>query len=569
MADLIKKVKIMQQDGTFTDYIPLGADAINVKTEDGISVENKLNKKPYYYNTIADMKADTKLKVGDMAITLGYYEPNDGGNGEYRIIEGVYEDDGGSYHKLENNLYAELLIKNNIIYIKQFGIKGDGITDETEKINTFFEQNLDYNKIINDGTYLITSPIYIKGKWRRDINKYPQIVFENATFLYSGVENGYSIILYNMFKYNIKGLSVARNSVKNIVQIVGCWHLQCSDWDIQTLDISDSDANLINKTYAILSSEYISLINCYMLGYLQIKSSSPNYINCVNFYNTIIYSSGYDYCVKLMGNNAKQEINFYNSDLSYSTKSIFYIDETQIGGCTVNCIGSYFDSARKIFYNDDQKNIEFNNFFTMMPANSNAEITNIAFSEWIKNCSLGGYNQFGYNLPTANVNYAINGNMSTNSQVDGDYGFLMGLSSDAWTKEYVNTNLSPSGRARKITNKLTQNQDTGIDIKCLTAPRDGLYTAYIRAKIVAGSCDNIQIAFGDKYITTSTSRFLNKEFVLVNSKNVTRQTGQGFNFAINFSGNVSSDLAIEFYEVGVVDGKMYIPNIPLHENAKL
>ena len=44
MADLIKKIKIKKQDGTFTDYIPIGAEASNVSTEDGLSVENKLNK---------------------------------------------------------------------------------------------------------------------------------------------------------------------------------------------------------------------------------------------------------------------------------------------------------------------------------------------------------------------------------------------------------------------------------------------------------------------------------------------------------------------------------------------
>ena len=81
MADLIKKIKIKKQDGTFTDYIPIGADAVNVETSDGESVELKLNKKPYYYDTVADMKADTKLKAGDTCQTLGYYSASDGGAG--------------------------------------------------------------------------------------------------------------------------------------------------------------------------------------------------------------------------------------------------------------------------------------------------------------------------------------------------------------------------------------------------------------------------------------------------------------------------------------------------------
>ena len=44
MAELIKKVKVKKQDGTFTDYIPLGADAANIKTTSGESVQAILDR---------------------------------------------------------------------------------------------------------------------------------------------------------------------------------------------------------------------------------------------------------------------------------------------------------------------------------------------------------------------------------------------------------------------------------------------------------------------------------------------------------------------------------------------
>ena len=44
MAELIKKVKVKKQDGTFTDYIPLGADAVNIKTTSGESVQAILDR---------------------------------------------------------------------------------------------------------------------------------------------------------------------------------------------------------------------------------------------------------------------------------------------------------------------------------------------------------------------------------------------------------------------------------------------------------------------------------------------------------------------------------------------
>lgn len=160
MADLIKKIKIKKQDGTFTDYIPIGAEAQNISTNDGDSVQLKLNKKPYYYNNVAEMKADKKLKVGDMAITLGYYEPNDGGGAEYIIINKSTNDyiDNNLIIELNNVLIAKLIIKD-FANIKQFGIK------ENEDISNILELSLlnFKNTIIPNGKYKISKAFKIKA----------------------------------------------------------------------------------------------------------------------------------------------------------------------------------------------------------------------------------------------------------------------------------------------------------------------------------------------------------------------------------------------------------------------
>ena len=521
------------------------------------------------FDTVSDMKLADNLVNGSKCQTLGYHNVNDGGASLYKIRTITNDDIVDEMYIIEladNNLVAELII-DNAVSTKQCGLIGDGTTDETIKLNNFFSKHLEYNKIVNSGIYKITNTVLIKGLWRRDNNTNPKITFENATIYYDGSENGISLVLFNMFKYSIDGLSIARNSTKNFVQIIGCWHLLATNWDIQNLDITHDGTIISGQTYQTLSSEYVCFINCYMLGHVVINCSSPEYINCVNFYNSIIYSTNYDYCVKLMGTNSKQEINFYNSDLSYCTQAVFYVDAAQIGGCTVNCIGSYFDSARKMFYNDDKKNVEFNNLFTTMPANSNNEVTNITMQDWTKNMSMGGYNQFGYNLPTSNVNYALNGDMSTTGVVDGDYGFVMGLSSSSWTKTYVDSNLSTSGKARKITYIGSPSASQGLTVKSIAAPRNNTYTCYVRGKIVDGSCDSIQIGFGGKYTEIATSRIGSNEFVLVNSKEVTRNTGESLNFGIEFKGNVTTGLSVELYEVGVIDGKTYIPNTRLHAAA--
>lgn len=188
MADLVKKIKIKKQDGTFTDYIPIGAEAQNVDV-DGESVAYKLNKKPYYYDSVADMKADTKLKAGDMAITLGYYEPNDCGDGEY-IIENNNQavDDGGSYIELNNHLFAKLIIKERTIKVEQFGAKGGSQNDDTLPLQAAINFGMNnYCSIVFSKNYYVSPQdttvddkvcLYIinhspgDGKWNNNINFY-------------------------------------------------------------------------------------------------------------------------------------------------------------------------------------------------------------------------------------------------------------------------------------------------------------------------------------------------------------------------------------------------------------
>ena len=212
---VLRRVKLRTPDGIESIEYPLGVEAKNVevanqenlsqrlvridedleKNEEDIAAVSELagtnkqnigaaeiridalerksasvDKKPYYFDTVADMKAYQGLKEGDMAITLGYYTANDGGNGEYRIVSGTHTDDGGSYHKLENNLFAELVINNGEINVKQFGAYGDGSHDDTNIIQNVinFSQN---NKrvIIPNGIFVITnltipSKTYISGK---------------------------------------------------------------------------------------------------------------------------------------------------------------------------------------------------------------------------------------------------------------------------------------------------------------------------------------------------------------------------------------------------------------------
>lgn len=159
MADLIKKIKIKRQDGTYTNYIPIGVDAVNAITDDGESVQLKLNKKPYYFDTVADMR-NAKLKNGDFAITAGFYEVNDGGGAKYKVRKITNEDIINNMviialNDKSNELIAELI--TNKINIKQIGARGDGVTDDT-KIIQYALSNYE-NVYIPNGEFLITNTL--------------------------------------------------------------------------------------------------------------------------------------------------------------------------------------------------------------------------------------------------------------------------------------------------------------------------------------------------------------------------------------------------------------------------
>ena len=108
----------------------IGANEIRIDALERRSAS--IEQKPYYYNTVVDMKADTKLKIGDMAITLGYYEANDGGGAEYMIRSKQSEEtpDNGGIIEMSNGLITEMIVRDNTIDIRQLGYQPNVATQD-------------------------------------------------------------------------------------------------------------------------------------------------------------------------------------------------------------------------------------------------------------------------------------------------------------------------------------------------------------------------------------------------------------------------------------------------------
>lgn len=355
MADLIKKIKIKKQDGTFTDYIPIGAEAQNVSTNDGDSVQLKLNKKPYYYNSVADMKADTKLKVGDMVVTLGYYEPNDGGAAEYKIVNIASQTE--YQEELNNNLYATLIVDNEV-NIKQLGAKGDGLNDDTLAIQNAIDK---YNNIlIPKGTFMIKSinvnvETTIKGINKNDsiLKSIDSVYSENESMIYgeyTGTSGNDRFIIENVtLDGDHKGINGIHISKTNS-QIHPGWHV------IKNINIKFFNGNGIYLGRGASETD-ISIVEIYNCGKNGLVIET-NDVTCRNVdshnneYNGFYINGGYNRFSDCKAWWNGRNYNAEQSDRKYG----FFVKTYQ--NQFVNCVaqenanhGIYVESAKGITFN--------------------------------------------------------------------------------------------------------------------------------------------------------------------------------------------------------------------------
>lgn len=193
-----------------------------------------------YYNSVETMKADRKLKAGMTACTLGYYSPNDGGGGTY-IIRAKADgdvDDGGSLHELVSGLVAELVVENGTINVKQFGAKGDGVTDDSvifQKCIDFICNN-NFPLYVSIGKYIINTPIQLKAD-----NATFKIYGERSIYPYNNMHPTYgSVIVTNNCSF-LSGLDFYNDNNYNMIHC---------NVDISYLKIETDSSYANNKNFA-------------------------------------------------------------------------------------------------------------------------------------------------------------------------------------------------------------------------------------------------------------------------------------------------------------------------------
>lgn len=145
---------------------------------DKTQTDNKLKEKIYHFNDVAEMKSSTKLKIGDVVETLGYYAESDGGTAKYRVRAKTNDEtaDEKIIIEINNNLIAELIIEKNF-NILQLGAKKDNSNfDNSPIIKKSLETS--HTAFIPFGTYYCTTTI--------DLDNMDQISSEMATIYYTG-----------------------------------------------------------------------------------------------------------------------------------------------------------------------------------------------------------------------------------------------------------------------------------------------------------------------------------------------------------------------------------------------
>ena len=298
----------------------INAETYYNKTE----TDNLLDEKTCIYDTVALMKAAT-LKNGMTVQTLGYYSINDGGHGEYVIVDDeTLVDDGGLIHVLNNGLRAKLIITNNV-NIKQLGaVENEDISDIVESsLNKLGYSNL------SEGIYKcninIDSDDYIKIRGNNttlvpENSSYPIINIEcNSITKLKSIES----IIFNLDNNEI-GLSIKLPAFVD-------------NYYPQMINIKDIKGNCANTfTGKVINLEYLREFNIENIYIKRLRgddsSRTGTGIDCLSCMNLNIKDSNIGFLDKAIyihnGTMSSEGIQMDNVEMFFNNYGVYAISNS-------------------------------------------------------------------------------------------------------------------------------------------------------------------------------------------------------------------------------------------------
>lgn len=315
-------------------------------------IRNELKKRVYYFDNVASMKNSRDLKSGEYVVTKGYYEKNDGGGASYLIRAKTEEDvdDGGSIHVI-GNLVAELIVKDDTVNVKQFGIFGDNMTDVSEKLSNLLSSGSNITYFIPNGVYLTNNTINVKSNNNIEFESYNAIIKANRSmenlFVYNdekinGIANG-NFIKNGTFDGNdlVENDLIIGNYAGFIVENVRLFN--CSKRAFQSKSFNSTSYTGMQGKYIVarnINNAYSGSVGLYLNG------TDAKYENCTEVdFETAVVSEGYN--ILNINHPWLTKIELYENSLAFYNKEGSYSMYNQ---CTVDTIRTAFknDSANVI-----------------------------------------------------------------------------------------------------------------------------------------------------------------------------------------------------------------------------
>ena len=222
----------------------------------------------YVYDTVNDMKEATNLINGSFARTSGYYSYNDGGGAYYKVRTITNEDVVDEMFIIalnDNTLIAELVLNQEMLNVKQVGIKGLSTENVTDELTILFAKSL--NLYFPSGTYVVSSPLTLTcHKLYGDTTGETIIKYEGET--HNELINSYDLVNVEI-KYITFDLGSVKDRLKTSINLYSTTNLLIANCEFK---------NGYGGHMRLHGSDTVTIENC---NFHDITGDEGNMGNCI------------------------------------------------------------------------------------------------------------------------------------------------------------------------------------------------------------------------------------------------------------------------------------------------
>ena len=213
-----------------------------------------------YFDSLDDL-LNASLNEGDVCVTLGRHDINDGGNGMYQIINSpmTQQDYVTTFYLNTSDTLRAVLINDGSVTVEQAGAYGDGLHDDYTAITRAI--NSGKNVIFGEGkTYLTSKTIELTTT-----DYMVKHIDFNHSIIYTSATTGISISIGNSDKNNvvIEKLGDIRFS-ETVIPIAGIAIIKSNNVSIKN--------SYIGVRYNAAASNYYGIMTKYLCKNLVIDS---------------------------------------------------------------------------------------------------------------------------------------------------------------------------------------------------------------------------------------------------------------------------------------------------------